>query len=312
MSLVSRSAGTLAIVASGIVLLPTAGIALGYIRRQGLELTHVLPLLPPVVAIAAVLLVARIPPRIRAAAVRAVEAGVSRNAGSSAAEGAGAQLRFAGQRYDPGDESGEGDLSGTSDRLRGSGCLLPAEPGAVAGEVNRTRSAAASGVSLPATGLTLAVLPFENLSGDPDQEYLSREVHDTEPVTAPPSNDFEGAERSFRRALELNSNLAAAHAHSAWLHALYGRHDEALTEARLPTEIDPFEALWLAFLAWIHLWRGELPETKIVIGRALDVGPVIRLHCMSLALPMSSKGCTKMRSPRIRRRGRSRRIGGGD
>jgi hypothetical protein len=67
MSRVSRSAGTLAIVASGIVLLPTAGIALGYIRRQGLELTHVLPLLPPVVAIAAVLLVARIPPRIRGA-----------------------------------------------------------------------------------------------------------------------------------------------------------------------------------------------------------------------------------------------------
>ena len=67
MSLVSRSAGILAIVASGIVLLPSAGIALGYIRRQGLELTHVLPLLPPVVAIAAVLLVARIPPRIRGA-----------------------------------------------------------------------------------------------------------------------------------------------------------------------------------------------------------------------------------------------------
>jgi hypothetical protein len=67
MSLVSRSAGTLAIVASGIVLLPSVGIALGYIRRQGLELTHVLPLLPPVVAIAAVLLVARIPPRIRGA-----------------------------------------------------------------------------------------------------------------------------------------------------------------------------------------------------------------------------------------------------
>ena len=67
MSLVSRIAGTVAIVTSGIVLLPTAGIALGYIRRQGLELTHVLPLLPPVVAIAAVLLAARIPPRIRGA-----------------------------------------------------------------------------------------------------------------------------------------------------------------------------------------------------------------------------------------------------
>jgi hypothetical protein len=65
MSRASRTAGTLAIVASGIVLLPTAGIALGYIRRQGLELTYVLPLLPPVVAITAVVLLARMPPHIR-------------------------------------------------------------------------------------------------------------------------------------------------------------------------------------------------------------------------------------------------------
>ena len=72
MSLASRTAGTLAIVASGIVLVPTAGIALGYIRRQGLELTYVLPLLPPVVAIAAVLLVARMPPHIRGAGRGAV------------------------------------------------------------------------------------------------------------------------------------------------------------------------------------------------------------------------------------------------
>ena len=72
MSLASRTAGTLAIVASGIVLVPTAGIALGYIRRQGLELTYVLPLLPPVVAIAAILLVARMPPHIRGAGRGAV------------------------------------------------------------------------------------------------------------------------------------------------------------------------------------------------------------------------------------------------
>jgi len=57
----------------------------------------------------------------RAAALRAIEAGLSWDAGSTAAEGAGAQLRFAGERYDAGNESGEGDLSGSSDRLRGPG-----------------------------------------------------------------------------------------------------------------------------------------------------------------------------------------------
>jgi hypothetical protein len=72
MSLASRTAGTLAIVASGIVLLATAGIALGYIRRQGLEFTYVLPLLPPVAAITAVLSAARMPPRIKGAGRGAV------------------------------------------------------------------------------------------------------------------------------------------------------------------------------------------------------------------------------------------------
>ena len=67
MSLVSRAAGTLAIVANGIVLLSTAGIALRYFRQQSLELTHLLPLLPPVVAIAAVLVVARMPRHSRGA-----------------------------------------------------------------------------------------------------------------------------------------------------------------------------------------------------------------------------------------------------
>src|SRR5882724_11079483 len=84
--------------------------------------------------------------------MRAIKGGVSRNAGSTAAEGAGAQLRLTGRRHDPGNESGEGDLSGTSDWLRGPGCVLPAEPGAMAGEVDRGGSATASGVSLSATG----------------------------------------------------------------------------------------------------------------------------------------------------------------
>src|SRR5262249_23565052 len=81
-----------------------------------------------------------------------IEGGLSWDAGSSAAEGAGAQLRFAGKRYDAGNESGEGDLSGTSDRLCRPGCVLPAEPGAMVGGVERARSTAARDVSLPAAG----------------------------------------------------------------------------------------------------------------------------------------------------------------
>jgi len=60
----ARAVGTLAIVGSGIVLLLTVGVALHYVRQGGLEWTLVFPFLPPVVAIVAVLLVARIPPHV--------------------------------------------------------------------------------------------------------------------------------------------------------------------------------------------------------------------------------------------------------
>jgi hypothetical protein len=63
MRLAARTTSALAIAASAIVFVPTAAIAVGYIRRHGLELTHVLALLPPAAAIAAVVLVARTPPR---------------------------------------------------------------------------------------------------------------------------------------------------------------------------------------------------------------------------------------------------------
>jgi hypothetical protein len=63
MRLAARTACSLAIVANAIVFLPTAAIAVKYVRRHGLELTYVLALLPPPAAIAAVLLVGRTPPR---------------------------------------------------------------------------------------------------------------------------------------------------------------------------------------------------------------------------------------------------------
>jgi TolB-like protein/Tfp pilus assembly protein PilF/predicted Ser/Thr protein kinase len=85
--------------------------------------------------------------------------------------------------------------------------------------------------------------------------------------------DVAGAEQSFRRALDLNPNLAAAHAHYAWLHWVLGRHDDAVREARRATEIDPFEVLWLAFEAWMYHWLGRYDDALAVTDRALQLNP---------------------------------------
>src|SRR5216684_2666800 len=51
--------------------------------------------------------------------------------------------------------------------------------------------------------------------------------------------DFEGAEREFKRAIELNPNYATAHHWYAHLLMQVGRTDESLAQARLATDLDP-------------------------------------------------------------------------
>jgi len=65
--------------------------------------------------------------------------------------------------------------------------------------------------------------------------------------------DWEGAERAFRRAHELNPSLARNHYHYAWFLVLFGRVDEAHVEHRLGQELDPMSpvhTVWMPSLYW--------------------------------------------------------------
>ncbi len=55
--------------------------------------------------------------------------------------------------------------------------------------------------------------------------------------------DFDGAERGFRRAIDLNPSYATAHQWYAELLALEGRFDEAVAEIRLALALDPLAAV---------------------------------------------------------------------
>lgn len=55
--------------------------------------------------------------------------------------------------------------------------------------------------------------------------------------------DFAGAERGFRKAIELNPNYATAHQWYAELLSFQGRHVEALAEIRIALELDPLAAV---------------------------------------------------------------------
>jgi eukaryotic-like serine/threonine-protein kinase len=69
--------------------------------------------------------------------------------------------------------------------------------------------------------------------------------------------DWEGADRAFRRAHELNPSLALNHYHYAWFLVLFGRVDEAVAEHRLGQELDPLtpgHTVWIPSLYW---FRGD-------------------------------------------------------
>src|SRR5438552_2805066 len=51
--------------------------------------------------------------------------------------------------------------------------------------------------------------------------------------------DWAGAERDFRRGLELSPNFAEMHAHYAFCLVLFGRNEEALAEMRRALDVDP-------------------------------------------------------------------------
>jgi adenylate cyclase len=51
--------------------------------------------------------------------------------------------------------------------------------------------------------------------------------------------DWPGAERNFRRGLELSPNFAEMHAHYAFCLVLFGRNEEALAEMRRALDLDP-------------------------------------------------------------------------
>jgi tetratricopeptide (TPR) repeat protein len=65
--------------------------------------------------------------------------------------------------------------------------------------------------------------------------------------------DWQAAERAFRRANELNPSLANNHYHYAWYLALFGRVDEALVAHRRSAELDPLNprnTVWIPALYW--------------------------------------------------------------
>ncbi len=102
--------------------------------------------------------------------------------------------------------------------------------------------------------------------------------------------DWEGAEASFRRALEIEPSYWWARSTYSMLLALTGRLDEALAEMERTYELDPLNPVVVVALADLHAWRGEPEQARMWWEKALELDPSYPVHHQSLVTGLCREG----------------------
>jgi len=90
--------------------------------------------------------------------------------------------------------------------------------------------------------------------------------------------DWHGAEREFRRALELNPSSAAVRYDYAWCYAMWfllplGRGEQALTEMRRALELDPLDPFYNSLLGCLLYLTRQFEPAIAQLQHAIDLDP---------------------------------------
>src|SRR5260370_23373718 len=86
--------------------------------------------------------------------------------------------------------------------------------------------------------------------------------------------DWEGAEREFRRPIELNPRYASAHQWFAFLLASRGEHDAALLEGLTALELDPVSVSARRGVAWLSYYARRYDSPRDHMARAIEMNPL--------------------------------------
>lgn len=105
--------------------------------------------------------------------------------------------------------------------------------------------------------------------------------------------DFNGAEREFKRAIELNPNYAMAHHWYAHLLMQVGRTDESLAQARLAQELDPLSPFINNGLARQYYLSRQYDQAIAQCKVVMEIDPAYLPARTQLALAYEQKGMLK-------------------
>jgi len=85
--------------------------------------------------------------------------------------------------------------------------------------------------------------------------------------------DWEGADREFRRAIELNPRYGTAHGWYGFLLASQGRLDEALVEGHTAQELDPVSVSLRRSLGYLYFYARRYEQANYHLTRAIAMNP---------------------------------------
>ena len=98
--------------------------------------------------------------------------------------------------------------------------------------------------------------------------------------------DWDGAERDFRRARQINPSYVDARVFYSWYLTARVRFPEALAEAQYALELDPLSLIANTNLGWVLVMSGQPDEAIPVLRKTLEMHPeFVHAHvCLATAL----------------------------
>jgi serine/threonine-protein kinase len=101
--------------------------------------------------------------------------------------------------------------------------------------------------------------------------------------------DFAGAEREYKRAIELNSNYSVAHHWYAIFLTVVGRYEESLTEIKRAHELDPLSLSINAWYGRILVLAGQLDQAVEQLEKTVELEPNFILGRLRLGQAYAEK-----------------------
>ena len=102
--------------------------------------------------------------------------------------------------------------------------------------------------------------------------------------------DRKGAEKSYKRALELNPSLAEAYNQYAWYLLLTRKDDEAVESLKQAQEVDPLTPAYPAWLGMLYFWLERNDEAKEEAMKSLELMPDFPIALMTIGAVYAANG----------------------